>query len=37
MNATMEEIERVAEAAQIRDFIESLPEKWDSRVREMHP
>jgi ABC-type multidrug transport system fused ATPase/permease subunit len=34
MDATMEEIEKVAEAAQIREFIESLPDKWDTRVRQ---
>ena len=31
-SATMEEVEAAAEAAQIRDFIEALPEKWDTQV-----
>jgi ATP-binding cassette, subfamily B, heavy metal transporter len=32
MNASMREVEAAAEAAQIRTFIESLPEKWDTQV-----
>ena len=34
MDATMEEIEAAAEAAQIRSFIESLPDKWETKVGE---
>lgn len=34
MDATMAEIEAVAEAAQIRAFIELLPEKWETKVGE---
>ena len=33
-NATMAEICAAAEAAQIKTFIESLPEKWDTTVGE---
>jgi ABC-type transport system involved in Fe-S cluster assembly fused permease/ATPase subunit len=32
--ATMEEVEAAAEAAQIRTFIESLPDKWETKVGE---
>jgi ATP-binding cassette subfamily B protein len=32
LDASMEEIKRVAEAAQIKDFIESLPEGWETQV-----
>jgi ATP-binding cassette subfamily B protein len=34
MDATMEEIEAAAEAAQIRSFVESLPDKWETKVGE---
>ncbi|CAE7512908.1 aclQ, partial [Symbiodinium microadriaticum] len=34
MNATMREVEAAAEAAQIKSFIESLPDKWDTQVGE---
>lgn len=34
MDATQEEIEQAAEAAQIKTFIESLPEKWNTMVGE---
>jgi len=34
MDATMEEVEAAADAAQIRTFIESLPEKWETVVGE---
>jgi ABC-type transport system involved in Fe-S cluster assembly fused permease/ATPase subunit len=33
-DATMEEVEAAADAAQIRTFIESLPEKWETKVGE---
>jgi ATP-binding cassette subfamily B protein len=33
-NATFDEVVKAAEAAQIRDFIESLPDKWDTQVGE---
>jgi ATP-binding cassette subfamily B protein len=32
MNATMEEVEAAAQAAQIKTFIESLPEKYVARA-----
>ncbi|CEM14622.1 unnamed protein product [Vitrella brassicaformis CCMP3155] len=34
LDATMEECERVAEMAQLRGFIESLPDKWETTVGE---
>ena len=34
MDATMEEVEAAAEAAQIKTFIESLPDKWETMVGE---
>jgi ATP-binding cassette subfamily B protein len=34
MDATMEEVEAAAEAAQIRSFIESLPDRWQTKVGE---
>lgn len=34
MDATMEEVESAADAAQIRTFVESLPEKWETVVGE---
>ena len=33
-DSTFEEIEAAAESAQIKKFIESLPEKWDTMVGE---
>jgi ABC-type transport system involved in Fe-S cluster assembly fused permease/ATPase subunit len=32
MEATFEEVQAAAEAAQIRSFIESLPEQWNTKV-----
>ncbi|CAM9100534.1 unnamed protein product, partial [Phaeothamnion confervicola] len=34
MDATMEEVEAAADAAQIRGFIESLPAGWDTKVND---
>jgi ABC-type transport system involved in Fe-S cluster assembly fused permease/ATPase subunit len=34
MDASMQEIEAAVEAAQIKDFINSLPEKWETSVGE---
>jgi ABC-type transport system involved in Fe-S cluster assembly fused permease/ATPase subunit len=34
MNASVHEVEQAAQAAQIKDFIESLPEKWNTSVGE---
>jgi ATP-binding cassette subfamily B protein len=34
MDASMEEIQQAAESAQIRTFIESLPEGWNTVVGE---
>ena len=34
MDATMEEIEAAVESAQIKTFIENLPEKWETTVGE---
>jgi ABC-type transport system involved in Fe-S cluster assembly fused permease/ATPase subunit len=34
MDASMQEIEAAVEAAQIKDFVNSLPEKWETSVGE---
>lgn len=33
-SASMQEVERAADAAQIRSFIEGLPDRWDTQVGE---